>query len=72
EAEAYDFSPMEREFVDGWLKDIVHGTADEVRRRGDPRLAVRLASPLGWGRGLQAHAPGGTEQLVGPRQTHSA
>lgn len=31
EAEAYDFSPMEREFVDGWLKDIVHGTADEVR-----------------------------------------
>ncbi|GAA2953162.1 LLM class flavin-dependent oxidoreductase [Kitasatospora cinereorecta] len=31
EAESYDFSPMEREFVDGWLANIVHGTADEVR-----------------------------------------
>ncbi|MEU2157796.1 LLM class flavin-dependent oxidoreductase [Streptomyces sp. NPDC019396] len=31
EAEAYRFSPMEREFVDGWLANVVHGTADEVR-----------------------------------------
>ncbi|MFI8965486.1 LLM class flavin-dependent oxidoreductase [Streptomyces sp. NPDC053493] len=31
EAEAYDFRPAEREFVDGWLADIVYGTADEVR-----------------------------------------
>ena len=31
EAEAYAFSPMEREFVDNWLGNIVHGTADEVR-----------------------------------------
>ncbi|BFP55060.1 LLM class flavin-dependent oxidoreductase [Streptomyces sp. CMC78] len=31
EAEAYAFSPMEREFVDGWLSNVVHGTADEVR-----------------------------------------
>ncbi|WP_030582944.1 LLM class flavin-dependent oxidoreductase [Streptomyces anulatus] len=31
EAEAYDFSPMEREFVDGWLANVIHGTADEVR-----------------------------------------
>ncbi|SCD26575.1 LLM class flavin-dependent oxidoreductase [Streptomyces sp. PpalLS-921] len=31
EAEAYDFSPMEREFVDSWLADVVHGTPDEVR-----------------------------------------
>lgn len=31
EAEAYAFSPMEREFVDSWLANIVHGTADEVR-----------------------------------------
>ncbi|MCA1270766.1 LLM class flavin-dependent oxidoreductase [Streptomyces sp. 7G] len=30
EAEAYDFSPMEREFVDGWLANVIHGTADEV------------------------------------------
>ncbi|MEU0704733.1 LLM class flavin-dependent oxidoreductase [Streptomyces bacillaris] len=31
EAAAYGFSPMEREFVDGWLADVIHGTADEVR-----------------------------------------
>ncbi|MFJ3904197.1 LLM class flavin-dependent oxidoreductase [Streptomyces sp. NPDC090025] len=31
EAEAYPFTPAEREFVDGWLANIVHGTADEVR-----------------------------------------
>ncbi|MBC9717047.1 LLM class flavin-dependent oxidoreductase [Streptomyces sp. TRM66268-LWL] len=31
EAEAYEFSPLEREFVDGWLKNIVHGTPDAVR-----------------------------------------
>ncbi|WP_436844538.1 LLM class flavin-dependent oxidoreductase [Streptomyces wuyuanensis] len=31
EAEAYGFGPMEREFVDGWLANIVHGTPDEVR-----------------------------------------
>ncbi|MFJ6011780.1 LLM class flavin-dependent oxidoreductase [Streptomyces sp. NPDC092952] len=31
EAEAYDYTPMEREFVDGWLTNIVHGTADQVR-----------------------------------------
>jgi luciferase family oxidoreductase group 1 len=31
EAEAYDFSPLEREFVDTWTANIVHGTADEVR-----------------------------------------
>ncbi|MBB4979276.1 LLM class flavin-dependent oxidoreductase [Streptomyces nymphaeiformis] len=31
EAEAYGFSPAEREFVDGWLANVVHGTPDEVR-----------------------------------------
>ena len=31
EAEAYDFSPMEREFVDSWNTNVIHGTADEVR-----------------------------------------
>lgn len=31
EAEAYSFSPMEREFVDGWNANVVHGTPDEVR-----------------------------------------
>ncbi|WP_327376162.1 LLM class flavin-dependent oxidoreductase [Streptomyces sp. NBC_01216] len=31
EAEAYRFAPAEREFVDGWLANVVHGTADAVR-----------------------------------------
>ncbi|MGP3923554.1 LLM class flavin-dependent oxidoreductase [Streptomyces sp. 8N616] len=31
EAEAYEFSPVEREFVDSWLSNVVHGTAEEVR-----------------------------------------
>ncbi|MFD3311135.1 LLM class flavin-dependent oxidoreductase [Streptomyces sp. NPDC058694] len=31
EAEAYEFSPMEREFVDSWNANVIHGTADEVR-----------------------------------------
>lgn len=31
EAAAYAYSPLEREFVDGWLANVVHGTPDEVR-----------------------------------------
>ncbi|MFJ5773552.1 LLM class flavin-dependent oxidoreductase [Streptomyces sp. NPDC093094] len=31
EAEAYAFSPLEREFMDSWNANVVHGTADEVR-----------------------------------------
>ncbi|MGP4000997.1 LLM class flavin-dependent oxidoreductase [Streptomyces sp. 8N706] len=31
EAEAYEFSALEREFVDSWLTNVVHGTADAVR-----------------------------------------
>ncbi|WP_435897263.1 LLM class flavin-dependent oxidoreductase [Streptomyces tsukubensis] len=31
EAEAYAFTPLEREFADGWLSTIVHGTPDAVR-----------------------------------------
>ncbi|MFG2346304.1 LLM class flavin-dependent oxidoreductase [Streptomyces phaeochromogenes] len=31
EAEAYEFSPMERDFVDSWNSNVIHGTADEVR-----------------------------------------
>ncbi|MEU9624925.1 MULTISPECIES: LLM class flavin-dependent oxidoreductase [unclassified Streptomyces] len=43
EAEAYAFSPMEREFVDNWLVNIVHGTADEVRS-GLDALAKRTGA----------------------------
>lgn len=31
EAEAYTFSPMEREFITSWNANVIHGTADEVR-----------------------------------------
>lgn len=31
EAEAYEFSPMEREFIDTWNSNVIHGTSDEVR-----------------------------------------
>ncbi|WP_329417036.1 LLM class flavin-dependent oxidoreductase [Streptomyces sp. NBC_00704] len=31
EAEGYELGPMEREFIDSWTANIVHGTADEVR-----------------------------------------
>ncbi|MFI8532973.1 LLM class flavin-dependent oxidoreductase [Streptomyces aquilus] len=31
EAEAYDFSPVERDFATSWNANVVHGTADEVR-----------------------------------------
>ncbi|MEU3775434.1 LLM class flavin-dependent oxidoreductase [Streptomyces sp. NPDC032472] len=30
EAAAYDYTPLEREFVDSWLANVVHGTPDEV------------------------------------------
>ncbi|MER0445923.1 LLM class flavin-dependent oxidoreductase [Streptomyces sp. Edi4] len=31
EAEAYHFSALEREFVDGWLANVISGTGQEVR-----------------------------------------
>ncbi|MEV3992759.1 LLM class flavin-dependent oxidoreductase [Streptomyces sp. NPDC049837] len=31
EAEAYEFSAVERDFVDSWLANVVHGTPDAVR-----------------------------------------
>ncbi|MBH1932895.1 LLM class flavin-dependent oxidoreductase [Streptomyces sp. AV19] len=40
EAEAYDWSEPEREFVADWLGNVVHGTADEVRA-GLDALAAR-------------------------------
>nr|WP_202432833.1 LLM class flavin-dependent oxidoreductase [Streptomyces sp. SID7815] len=59
EAEAYDFSPMEREFVDGWLKDIVHGTADEVRTGLDDLAKRTGADELM----ITANAHGGEARL---------
>jgi luciferase family oxidoreductase group 1 len=31
EAESYEFSPMERDFITSWNANVIHGTPDEVR-----------------------------------------
>ncbi|OKK19659.1 alkanal monooxygenase [Streptomyces sp. CB00455] len=59
EAAAYPFSPMEREFVDGWLANIVHGTADEVRAGLDDLAGRTGADELM----LTANAHSGTARL---------
>ncbi|TRV81447.1 LLM class flavin-dependent oxidoreductase [Streptomyces sp. 130] len=59
EAEAYAFSPMEREFVDSWLVNIVHGTADEVRSGLDDLAKRTGADELM----ITANAHGGEARL---------
>ncbi|WP_145502851.1 LLM class flavin-dependent oxidoreductase [Streptomyces sp. CFMR 7] len=59
EAAAYDFSPMEREFVDGWLSDVIHGTADEVRTGLDDLAKRTGADELM----ITANAHGGEARL---------
>ncbi|MEW1630078.1 LLM class flavin-dependent oxidoreductase [Streptomyces sp. NPDC089173] len=59
EAAAYDFSPMEREFVDGWLANVVHGTADEVRTGLDDLAKRTGADELM----ITANAHGGDARL---------
>ncbi|WP_410090487.1 LLM class flavin-dependent oxidoreductase [Streptomyces sp. OR43] len=59
EAEAYAFTPMEREFVDSWLVNIVHGTADEVRTGLDDLAKRTGADELM----ITANAHGGEARL---------
>ncbi|WP_406500403.1 LLM class flavin-dependent oxidoreductase [Streptomyces sp. NBC_00846] len=59
EAEAHAFSPMEREFVDSWLVNIVHGTADEVRTGLDDLAKRTGADELM----ITANAHGGEARL---------
>ncbi|MFE8913766.1 LLM class flavin-dependent oxidoreductase [Streptomyces globisporus] len=59
EAEAYDFSPMEREFVDGWLANVIHGTAGEVRTGLDDLAKRTGADELM----ITANAHGGDARL---------
>ncbi|PZT72894.1 MULTISPECIES: LLM class flavin-dependent oxidoreductase [unclassified Streptomyces] len=59
EAEAYAFSPMEREFVDNWLADIVHGTPDAVRSGLDDLVKRTGADELM----ITANAHGGDARL---------
>ncbi|MFF5444496.1 LLM class flavin-dependent oxidoreductase [Streptomyces sp. NPDC012888] len=59
EAAAYPYSPAEREFVEGRLADVVHGTADEVRAGLDALVARTGADELM----LTANAHGGAARL---------
>ncbi|AXE27765.1 alkanal monooxygenase [Streptomyces globosus] len=59
EAAAYAFSPLEREFTEGWLANIVHGTPDEVRAGLDALAARTGADELM----LTANAHGGAARL---------
>ncbi|MEV7896444.1 LLM class flavin-dependent oxidoreductase [Streptomyces cyaneofuscatus] len=59
EAAAYDFSPMEREFVDGWLSNVIHGTPDEVRTSLDDLAKRTGADELM----ITANAHGGDARL---------
>lgn len=59
EAEAYAFTPMEREFVDGWLANIVHGSPDEVRTGLDDLAKRTGADELM----ITANAHGGEARL---------
>ena len=59
EAEAYEFSAMEREFVDTWNANVIHGTADEVRTGLDELQKRTGADELM----LTANAHGGDVRL---------
>ncbi|MFG2113220.1 LLM class flavin-dependent oxidoreductase [Streptomyces sp. NPDC048718] len=59
EAEAYEFSHMERELVDGWMSNVVHGTPDEVREGLDALQKRTGADELM----ITANAHGGDARL---------
>ena len=46
EAEAYPFAPVEREFVDSWLANVVYGDPEEVRAGLDALVARTGADEL--------------------------
>ncbi|MFD0269240.1 LLM class flavin-dependent oxidoreductase [Streptomyces sp. NPDC127106] len=46
EAASYGYSPLEREFVDNWMANVVHGTPDEVRAGLDALVARTGADEL--------------------------
>ncbi|GAA1533453.1 LLM class flavin-dependent oxidoreductase [Streptomyces albidochromogenes] len=59
EAAAYAFSPLEREFVDSWLGNVVHGTPDAVRAGLDDLAKRTGADELM----ITANAHGGDARL---------
>ncbi|HET6856740.1 MAG TPA: LLM class flavin-dependent oxidoreductase [Streptomyces sp.] len=59
EAEAYEFNAMERDFVDSWLGNVIHGTPDEVRTGLDDLTKRTGADELM----ITANAHGGAARL---------
>ena len=59
EAEAYRFSEMERDFVDSWLGNVIHGTPDTVREGLDDLAKRTGADELM----ITANAHGGPARL---------
>ncbi|MEU6326645.1 LLM class flavin-dependent oxidoreductase [Streptomyces sp. NPDC047049] len=59
EAEAYGFSDMERDFVDTWLGNVIHGTPDAVRQGLDDLAKRTGADELM----IAANAHGGPARL---------
>lgn len=59
EAEAYEYSAMERDFVDSWLGNIVYGTPDAVRQGLDDLAKRTGADELM----ITANAHGGPARL---------
>ena len=59
EAEAYRFNEMERDFVDSWLGNVVHGTPDAVRQGLDDLAKRTGADELM----ITANAHGGAARL---------
>ncbi|MEU5401947.1 LLM class flavin-dependent oxidoreductase [Streptomyces sp. NPDC005963] len=59
EAEAHAFTPLEREFTDGWMSNVVHGTPDAVRAGLDALQKRTGADELM----LTANVHGGEQRL---------
>lgn len=59
EAEAYPFSERERDFVDSWLGNVIHGTPDAVRQGLDDLAKRTGADELM----ITANAHGGAARL---------
>ncbi|WP_328970308.1 LLM class flavin-dependent oxidoreductase [Streptomyces sp. NBC_00239] len=59
EAAAYAYSEGEREFVEGWLRNVVYGTAEQVRKGLDALVARTGADELM----LTSNAHGGDARL---------
>ncbi|WP_329019415.1 LLM class flavin-dependent oxidoreductase [Streptomyces sp. NBC_00690] len=59
QAQGYAFTPLEREFTDGWLSNVVHGTPDAVRAGLDALQKRTGADELM----LTANVHGGEQRL---------